>query len=128
MSNPYHSYRRIYPDESEISNPFEKSPYFIEFSQRISQPLNYRICKRTYVLTEEQYLKQLESGESFGPLFIVEGHPYSLLADTVNLNPDAIDFNTEEFLEYVVDALNEKHRNDTLKNIALNWPNRLKNL
>jgi hypothetical protein len=103
-----------YPKHDSISNPFEKPRYFIEY-YKTSKELNYKICQRVFIIDEDEYNRRLEESDEFDTtLWVgVEGHPYTLHAGVVN--------ETRNFLEFTIDALNEKVQNDNISTISARW-------
>lgn len=83
-----------YPDD-------EKSLYYVEFSQLTKESkLKYRLFKRHW----EDFAKN-----ELNPTG--ELHPWNLADGEVNIFPNAIRMDTEKFLKFMVDALNEKVNN-----------------
>lgn len=111
----------FYP-EIEVENPYERPRFFLEFHTWDGVKWTYKICQRVFILPEEDYQKALEErGDDVSLLMGVEGHPYTLFEGELNKNENAISLDTQSFLMYLVDALNEKVENDNIQKIADAW-------
>jgi hypothetical protein len=108
--------------EKDYTNPYAQPRYFVEYHSWDGIKWNYKICQRMFIIPEEDYQRALEErGDDVWLLMGIEGHPYTLTEGSLNTNEHAISFDTKKFLEYIVDALNEKVENDILKKVAENW-------
>ena len=93
--------------EFEIYPAEEKCLYFIEFSRWPGKKLEYRLFKRSYIYSKEEFAEILKGENSFlATLMGREGHPYQLLSGTV-IEQNCVSFETKEFLKFTVDSLNK---------------------
>ena len=110
-----------YPKTETVTNPFEKPLFFIEYYTSDNIEWNYKICQRNFIISEDEYNERVDVNDGTFDLTLwcgVEGHAYTLHEGVVNQNENSVDF-TKKFLEYTVDALNEKVNNDALHNVTL---------
>jgi hypothetical protein len=109
------------PTDVNIKNPYERPLFYIEYHTWDGKEYTYKICKRVFILPEENYEKALEeNGDDAWMLFGIEGHPYTLHEGKV-AESGMTNFETREFLQYTIDALNEKIQNDNLKKVDEAW-------
>ena len=94
-----------YPDTKDVINPFLKPLFNLEFHTWNGKETTYKISRRCLLLTEKEFTDAIRDND-YPTLLSVEGHPYTLLSGVVNLNENAVDFETKSFLKFVVDALN----------------------
>lgn len=106
-----------YPKDANQDNPFERPMFGIEYNTR-----TYKIVQQNIIMNEADYNKY-DTGDAFDNLCkfgSVEGHPLTLMEGKVQ-KTGIISMETKAFLEYLVDALNEKVVNDKLNNIHNDW-------
>ena len=109
------------PTDPNIKNPYEKPIFFVEYHTWDGKEYTYKICQRAFVLPEADYEKALEErGDDVWAILGVEGHPYTLHEGKVNTK-NVLNFETRQFLEHTIDALNEKVVNDDLKKVEQKW-------
>jgi len=95
----------FYPNKPEKVHPFDLPPYYIEFSTWDDQKWTWQLFRRQYICTRETYDQAKASNE--GGWLFPEVHPWNL-GEGELVREEAISLNTRKFLQYMVDALNEK--------------------
>ena len=89
-----YNYFEIYPEDDD-------SLYFIEFSGwKKEDKIEWRLFKRHFTSKEYWF-------EFGGFVMGKERHPWQLENGVVNQNENSVDFNTKNFLKFVVDSLNK---------------------
>lgn len=87
--------------------PGKDTLFYVEFSQWEGSPLRWTLFQRQYMYPPEEWAKM-----EHGPLDSNLVHPWNLGEGIVNEREHVMDMNTKRFLMFMVDALNEKIKND----------------
>jgi hypothetical protein len=114
---------KVYDNDSQL--------FFVEYSKWEGDPLRWQLFCRQYIFTKEQWEQMKPRGINNELLAMIssrEGHPWKLGEGIVNDLPGAVDMQTKEFLEFTVDALNEKTKQasarELLREIDVEYQNR----
>lgn len=109
----------FYPNNNKIKYPYDKSAFWIEFSKWPGEKEEWRLFKRQFIISEEQYNKDFseynnDSKSIFHLICGVEGHGWQLAYGLIK-DENIVDMETKSFLKYMTDALNEKAIKDKQK-------------
>lgn len=108
---------KVYYEFYPSYNDNEIGPiYYIEFYRGPGElKKNWTLFKRRFIYSDEEW-KKIKETRQLGndPLVMLnEGHPWNLGSGVLNDYENAVSMNTQTFLKFMVDALNEKVNRDT---------------
>ena len=96
--------------DKQNCHPYDLPPYFIEFNTWDGVKWTWQLFQRSYIFSRDEF-DRLRAESTAVPSWAfpqAEGHPWNLGEGEVELREHAFSMDTRKFLEFLVDALNEK--------------------